>query len=252
MCLPVLVFATLCGRFSVRKPKKPEPVWATCPRCGGDSKKHVVLFEKLVSQYDPDGSLEYVDIHQLIECGGCEGVKYRQAVEGWDDQYAEIVTRVLGVHPTASQEKKRRPGTAADVLEDNWQEIVPPDVFRMYHEAHDTFNVGAYTLSTLGLRAVVEAVCLDRGLTDRDDSLEKKIDKLVSEGHLAKSQAEFLHTIRSFGNDAAHRMERPSERELETILEIIEGMLNTIYVLPSKNVELKARQAKRKAKANGK
>jgi hypothetical protein len=54
-----------------------EVMWVTCASCGNASRKHKVLYEKLVNCYeDPHGSPLYDRYHRLVECMGCEAVKY--------------------------------------------------------------------------------------------------------------------------------------------------------------------------------
>jgi hypothetical protein len=59
-------------------------------------------------------------------------------------------------------------------------------------------------LCTIGLRALIEGVCNDKGFKDR--KLENNIEGLTK---LLPSpnMIEALHALRLFGNDAAHRLE---------------------------------------------
>ena len=55
------------------------------------------------------------------------------------------------------------------------------------------------------------------------------------------------------GNAALHEMETPSVQDIEDGLEIVEGLINTIYILPSKAERLKKRrEAKSKPPAHKK
>ena len=104
-------------------------------------------------------------------------------------------------------------------------------------------NAGIRTLAAGGLRATVEAICLENGLTS--GTLQKKIDELAGKNLLTASQAELLHEERYLGNAALHELETPAHHAIEDGLQIVEGLINTIYILPIKAARLrKAREKK--------
>ena len=107
----------------------------------------------------------------------------------------------------------------------------------MYMETIKCFNAGAFTLAGGGLRAIVEAICQDRQVTGKD--LATKIEALVKQGYLVQAQADLLHEERYIGNFALHEMKTPTKEDLEDGLKIIEGLMNTIYVLPLHAARLK-------------
>jgi hypothetical protein len=115
--------------------------------------------------------------------------------------------------------------------------LIPADVLKMYAETLAALNSSALTLAGGGLRATVEAICLNQGITN--GSLEKKIDSLVHRQLLTSSQAALLHEERYIGNAALHEMTTPPVDDIEDGLQIVEGLINTIYILPEKAKRLK-------------
>ncbi|HSF65816.1 MAG TPA: DUF4145 domain-containing protein [Nitrospiraceae bacterium] len=93
-----------------------------------------------------------------------------------------------------------------------------------------------------GLRAIVEAICIDREVSGQN--LQNKIDDLVTKGLLAKPQADLLHEERYIGNAALHEISPPAKQEIEDGLAIVEGLMTAIYVLP-----LRAQRLKKKREA---
>ncbi len=90
-------------------------------------------------------------------------------------------------------------------------------------------NAGALILTGGGLRAIVEAICIDQNVTE--GNLQARIDDLVSRGLLARPQAELLHEERYkryIGNEALHEVSLPAKGDIEDGLFIVEGLLNTI------------------------
>jgi hypothetical protein len=115
----------------------------------------------------------------------------------------------------------------------------------MYRETLRALDAGAFTLCGAGLRGTVEALCLEQQVAGRD--LKTKIDALVEAGHLAPNQAGHLHEERYLGNAAVHEMETPARSDLDDGLQIIEGLLKTIYVLPTHAASMKRRREARVA-----
>lgn len=122
--------------------------------------------------------------------------------------------------------------------------LIPVSVWKMYKETIDALNANIRTLAGGGLRATVEAVCLDNNI--REGGLQRKIDELAKQNLLTAAQAELLHEERYLGNSALHELETPAAQDIEDGLRIVEGLINTIYILPSKAKRLKARREAKK------
>ena len=115
----------------------------------------------------------------------------------------------------------------------------------MYKETTEAFDANIRTLAGGGLRATVEAICLNNKITD--GNLQNKIDELAKRNLLTTAQAELLPEERYIGNAALHELETPSAEDIEDGLGIVEGLINTIYILPSKAKRLKkSREFKRR------
>jgi Domain of unknown function (DUF4145) len=137
-----------------------------------------------------------------------------------------------------------------EALGDNGTLLIPLPVWKMYKETLDALNANIRTLAGGGLRATVEAICLDNKI--KQGNLQNKIDELAKLNLLTTAQAELLHEERYVGNAALHELETPSAQDIEDGLGIVEGLINTIYILPSKAKRLKKRReakTKRKPKA---
>jgi DNA gyrase subunit A len=84
---------------------------------------------------------------------------------------------------------------------------------------------------------LVEAVCSEESAAGRN--LEDKIEDLVSKDVLTKKNAEILHKTRLLGNEAAHKTKAPSDSELDVAFDIVENLLETVYIIPKKAERLK-------------
>jgi hypothetical protein len=118
---------------------------------------------------------------------------------------------------------------------------LPTEVGKLYHETWQAYHCGAFTLATVGMRAVVEAVCNDRHCRGAD--LQHKIKSL--NGALSDGDIDLLQTHRALGNAAVHQMETPSAAELDAALDVLEHLLKTLYELPLRAADLKRLRADR-------
>jgi hypothetical protein len=228
--------------------KEPDTtVWVRCKECGNGYRNHRVLFEKTKQFCDEDGQSLHDDHHQFIECMGCESIRYRRYSMSrrnffydFDEPYN------ISVFPNDGGDTSTR--NVLDFGDDgSFEPLVPENVVKIYRETVSALNSGARTLAGGGLRATVEAICLTQGITA--GNLQSKIDELGNQNFLTKAQADLLHEERYIGNAALHELATPSMSDIEDGLQIVEGLINTIYVLPAKAKRLRER---REANANKK
>ena len=111
-----------------------------------------------------------------------------------------------------------------------WTTMLPSKVRSLYQETLLAIRNGIPVLAAAGLRAIVEAICLDKSV--KGNNLQEKIDNLVVGGYLASGQAKFLHLHRLIGNEAVHELKTPERPVLIASLLILQNMLKTIYGLP--------------------
>jgi Domain of unknown function (DUF4145) len=67
-------------------------------------------------------------------------------------------------------------------------------------------------------------------------NLFEKNNQFVVSGVLAKTRADTLHRIRALGNDAAHEVKKHTTEQLTITHDIIEHLLDEIYILPAKTL----------------
>jgi hypothetical protein len=221
-------------------------MWVLCATCGHQSRKHRVLYEKKIDISPDSYSIpELIEHHRLVECMGCETIKYVKSISDWDAKDLppwEDVERDTKVYPDSpGSTQQRKPAISAeDAMDELGKSLIPGSVSKMYKETIDALNANIRTLAGGGLRATVEAICLDNGITQ--GNLQNKIDELSGKNLLTKAQAELLHEERYIGNAALHELQTPTAQDIEDGLGIVEGLINTIYILPSKAKRLRERR----------
>lgn len=199
--------------------EKKKQVYHSCASCDRDT-WHSVLEEYVESEY------EYrVDtIYQIVQCCGCHTVSFRKVVRDYESAYPIDdnewdVPEDISCFPSILKGHRE--------LEDVWD--LPDTVREIYTQSIQAIKDNSNILAGIGLRATIEAICNDRGITGR--TLEKRIDSLAKGGLISQKDTERLHAIRFLGNDAAHEIKKADAKNLLIALRIIEHLLVNIYIL---------------------
>jgi hypothetical protein len=198
-----------------------------CISCVGQTDHKVVAsFDTSGSEDDEDYNFSWSVYHQIVQCLGCKTISFRKAssnsedyVQTGPDDYDSKVIEEL--YPSR---KEGRKGIGDDAV------YLPINIRKIYEETLFALTNGAQILAGIGLRALLEAVCIEKKATGRD--LYKKIENLVTLNVLTPINATILHKIRAIGNSAAHEVKPQSAKQLGLAMDIIEHLLKVVYILP--------------------
>ena len=127
------------------------------------------------------------------------------------------------------------PERSASIQPKYFQNLAPK-LRQVYSEAIACFNRGSLLLFTIGLRALLEGICRDKGLVD--GNLEHKVDGLIK-FLPSVNVIQALHNFRITGNNAAHELDPLSREDAEMAIGIIEDLLNFLYDLDYKASQLR-------------
>lgn len=192
-----------------------------CSECDGD-KNHKKLFSKTAKGYSK-GTEEF----SVVECMGCNSISFLQIIKQ--------SKRSKAIHFNYPDDGNANPGYY-NFLSERHVAIFPKTIRKLYDELIPAFEAGSTILLGMGLRALVEAICIDQSITG--SNLLKKIEKLHHEGHISKSELPILDKLRIIGNDSAHKMKSLSMYKLELATGIVNHVLTSIYILPVINKKL--------------
>ncbi len=124
------------------------------------------------------------------------------------------------------------------VLLSEQQQSTLPKIFRnLYEEVEGAFKEESNILAGVGLRMLVEAICMERKIKGKN--LQEKIKNLSPAGLISANEIPILDKLRLIGNFSAHEIKSFSNEMLDYALEIINHILKTIYLLPQINRKLK-------------
>ncbi|ACZ09444.1 Uncharacterised protein [Sebaldella termitidis] len=107
---------------------------------------------------------------------------------------------------------------------------IPQKLRVIYNEIIDSYNNSCLLLCSIGLRTLLEAVCVDKGIVSGN-----LMNKIVNSTFITDNIKKNLHGIRYLGNDATHDFISPKKEDLELTIKILEDILNTVYDLDYKS-----------------
>lgn len=199
-------------------------IWSDCRACGR-STRHEVLFQH-EEESNPDFYHEK-DTWQVVRCLGCNTTGFRHRNDDYENVSEDHEGHLRHEIDITAYPRVIRNHKKLDSLY-----FVPSLIRRAYTQTLSAYSEHAFVLASIGLRASIEAVCNHLKLSG--NSLEKRIDQLFKGGYVSNGDKKLLHAIRFLGNDAAHEIKEPKESELRVALEIVEHLLNSVFILERK------------------
>lgn len=180
-----------------------------CNRCLGRTNHRII--ETHVQGSDekmPDGFPCLIERFEILECCGCGMGSFRHIDECNDEtRYPPLLNR-------------RNP---------DWRWRLPEVVRTLFQETYVAYSAGAHSLTAMGIRATVDAACNDK--IGDCGNFQQKLVALAAGEFISSKEKEILEPVVDAGNAAAHRGFAPSPEQLTGMMDILEHMLQVMYVL---------------------
>lgn len=198
---------------------------AFCRSCKGLRNQIIVHNIPLNGNYED--YLYWNENYQIIKCLGCETISFRYVygdseMMGYDEEGDTIYLEDIKIFPAYLKE----------VNEIEHLHYLPKKIREIYSETVTALKNNLLLLASGGLRACIEAICQDKKITNY--SLMEKIDKLSEKGILTINDSRLLHSIRFLGNDALHNIDKPDEKTINILFEIVNHTIESLYVKENK------------------
>lgn len=234
--------------------EKNKIVQVLCERCDWSTRHMIMQSYAYNYRHMMNGTdIGYGSSYQIIQCQGCMELSFRALDWFCADPAGPRET----LYPKRSPKRSNDTNT---IPIKNFSPYVPTNLRKIYSESITCFNGDSFILTTAGLRALVEGLCANLGITDgpkeitkkdeqkkiiRISNLEGKIAGLYENGFLTEKNANVLHALRYLGNDAVHELVQPSRDELVLAIEIIEHIFESVFKLPRQAEELRSKRDER-------
>jgi hypothetical protein len=109
---------------------------------------------------------------------------------------------------------------------------IPAAIAADLDEAKTCFVNDCFRACAVMARRCLEAACVEKGATGK--TLVQKVDDLRSKGVITADLAEWAHTLRHIGNDAAHDLTATVDKDDATdLLELAKQFLQVVFVAPA-------------------
>ncbi|WP_158805636.1 DUF4145 domain-containing protein [Acidisoma sp. L85] len=203
-----------------------------CRQCGG-SRYHSTLAEETRLWDEEDVGEVGGDIWAIIECCGCRTVTLSHSHWiGSDytyDQSGNAITAIdRDLYPLSSARKI--PEWGAELFfafnEKEWW------IARLHKDLYSALALNAYGLVAMGARAILDFVVTSR--TGEKGNFKEKLSRLAEKTVITEAQVTSIFAAFDAGSAAAHRGHSPTWSEVYTQLDIIEDLLDQLYITPTR------------------
>jgi len=163
-------------------------------------------------------------------CAGCDQETFERKLtleDGWQSDPVYIPPREEPADPEESVDPAEEPIQGKDFPH------LSAGLAEVYREVVVCFNQGCLVLCIVGLRALIEGVCVEKGCAKGD--LQEKINclaRLIPNIDIIEA----LHAFREAGNDAVHRREAPGKEQLKQSVHVTEELISYLYELDQKAI----------------
>ena len=165
----------------------------------------------------------------MLQCQGCETVKLKHA--SWFSENPDVEVR--NFPPDVSRPLPR------------WRSKLPHALRSMLGEIYTALHADSRRLSLMGARTVLDMVMLDK--IGDIGTFSDKLKALERDGFIGQRQRKYLAAALDAGSAAAHRGHNPEATQVNQVMDIIENLLEGVYVLSRAAAELKKTTPARKA-----
>lgn len=190
--------------------------------------KHEVLTDIYHSYDEYDGILTMYYNHRILRCINCDSISYQNKTVNSEEVY-QIGEEVDGspIWEDNAQINFYPVRDEVTAFSKEFQKILPEEIYLTYEEVIVALNNNMPLLTGLGLRTLLEQIIKYFG---RSDDLGVILTQFEEDGFISTKQRELLDSIRYLGNDAAHRADSKSRKDLILHLKVLENLIQQLFV----------------------
>lgn len=202
-----------------------------CNVCLGERwHKTLHIAKKEHHEEDDDQSAGYAEIctYRLVECNGCENISLH--VKWWCSGAPEEEN--FQWPPKVS---RRKPKWMTDLI--LLENINNPFKGDFLHEIYAALASDNLRLAVLGIRALLEQIMVES--VQDQGNFRANLAKFEAEGFISKIQRAAIEPVVEAGHASMHRGFKASRDEVEVIMDVVENLLESIYISRSKSTAIR-------------
>ena len=226
----VIAYVEKQRKFSVDSEKN-ESLYFYCNNCRSKTSHKTIVHAHRISDDPSCDEVFLVEDYRIVECSGCHGVRFveNSIFSEDDDFYNQVDSNELHcrIYPISEE------GALSESRLSELEFVLPTRVKRIYEETLAAIKNKMFVLAGIGLRAVLDTVCRDKGIGKKGDKLADRLDIMLKQQLITPVQKANLDAIRDLGNDSAHEGKSLKAYEVSTALVVVEHILDDVYRLPA-------------------
>jgi len=212
------------------KPKRREVFSVHCNHCRRTT-NHRVLKSCIHTGSDDEQGFWWRTAYDMLECCGCNEVVLRRNHHFSEDPDNEITF----FPPPASRWLPQ------------WRWSLPVPINSLLAEVYTALQADSLSLAMMGTRAIIETAMV-RKVGDHG-TFRNNLQAMEVDGHISKGNRKVLEVALDAGSAAAHRAHRPDARQMNTVMDIVENLLHSLFVLERQTKALQKEIPPRPSKA---
>ena len=197
-----------------------------CVKCKIEIKQNVIV--NIVNSEDY-GDFQLYKNYKILKCINCDSITYKNEVvnseevfqvgEEYDGTPIYEDNAQIQLYPIRDEET---------AFSKEFEKILPKEIYLTYEEVIVALNNKMPLLTALGLRTLLEQIIKYFG---KSDDLGVILNQFEQDGFISTKQRGLLDDIRYLGNDAAHRADSKSRKDLILHLKVLENLSHQLFVL---------------------
>jgi len=204
-----------------KKAKKPTTEHAYCNVCRGRT-IHQIVGTPDGGGSEQDAPFWWARSYAVLQCRGCQEIVLKRTVNSEDDPG---VPDVQYFPPVMSRHLPR------------WRFRLPRGSRELLEEIYNSLDSNGSRLPMMGARALVDMVILEK--IGDVGTFKDKLKGMEKAGYIGSQGRDILYTALDLGSASAHRGHAPTPSEVQSVMDIVENMLQAVYVLPGVAKKLK-------------
>lgn len=206
---------------------------AHCNQCGGE-RNHEVLFT--ATKVDEEPGWFYSETYETLQCRGCDDIHVRSR-SGYENDDKETVryfpAAVFRPAPPWHIDLFLSTPSAEDF------------VWKLLNEIYAALQNDLPQLAAMGIRSLLEKLMIAKNGGDQG-TFKKNLDAFVQAGYLSTGQKETIETVLELGHASIHRDFEPTREDIVFLVDIVEQLVQMIYLHGDQARKLRARIPPRK------
>ena len=216
---------------------------AQCDPCSGET-LHDVLFEKAFTgseSIDDEFSIDWGVTWRVIQCRGCETVSVRR--DSWNSEACDNETGALDIDLTYFPPRtfREEPTWFRD---SDFIASCPFEVHQLHKELYICLQNDCPAAAAMIMRAMFGHMMISA--VHDSGSFKGNLDAFEASGYVSKKQREVIDPLLEAGHASIHRGFIPRKKDILTLVDILEGLMEILYVHSPKATELGKRIPKRR------